>query len=46
MNGRRRWVFLNVLLRTHHNKPVRFYDDLVRDKTVIINFMYTTCELL
>ena len=36
--------FPNVVLRTHENRRVRFYDDLVKDKIVIINFMYATCE--
>ena len=36
--------FPNVVLRTHEGRPVRFYDDLVRDKIVVINFMYATCE--
>jgi len=36
--------FPNVVLRTHENRQVRFYDDLVKDKVVIINFMYTACE--
>ena len=35
--------FSNVLLYTQHGQPVRFYDDLVKDKTVIINLTYTTC---
>lgn len=35
--------FSNVLLTTQHGQPVRFYDDLVKDKTVIINLTYTTC---
>ena len=34
----------NVVLTTHDNRAVRFYDDLVRDKVVVINFMYTRCE--
>jgi protein SCO1 len=37
-------VFTNALLRTHENKEVRFYDDLVRGKHVLINLMYATCE--
>jgi protein SCO1 len=37
-------VFTNALLRTHENKPVRFYDDLIRGKQVLINLMYATCE--
>jgi protein SCO1/2 len=40
---RRRRRFANVLLRTHKGAAVRFYDDLLKDKTVLINFMYTNC---
>jgi len=36
--------FPNVALTTHHGKQVRFYDDLLRDKIVTINFMYTGCK--
>jgi protein SCO1 len=35
--------FPNVLLTTHEGRPVRFYDDLVKGKVVLINFMYATC---
>ena len=35
---------LNIPLRTHENKPVRFYDDLVKDKIVLINFIFTACD--
>jgi protein SCO1/2 len=35
--------FPNVLLRTHHNDVVRFYDDLLKRKVVVISFMYTRC---
>ncbi len=35
--------FPNVTLRTQENKEVRFYDDLIKDKVVTINFMYTSC---
>ena len=34
----------NILLYTQENKPVRFYDDLIRDRTVIIDFMWATCD--
>ena len=37
-------VFPNALLRTHENKAVRFYDDLIRGKQVLLNMMYATCE--
>jgi protein SCO1/2 len=36
-------LFSNVMLYTQHGKPVRFYDDLVKDKAVVINFMYSGC---
>lgn len=36
--------FTNSLLRTHENKEVRFYDDLIRGKQVLMNLMYATCE--
>lgn len=41
---RRRSRFLNVVLRTHENKAVRFYDDLIKDKFVVFNFFYTVCQ--
>ncbi len=34
----------NILLLTQENKQVRFYDDLVKGKTVLVNFIYTGCE--
>ncbi|HEX8186225.1 MAG TPA: SCO family protein [Blastocatellia bacterium] len=37
-------IFTNALLRTHENKEVRFYDDLIKGKQVLINLMYATCE--
>ena len=36
--------FPNLALTTHEGRPVRFYDDLIKDKIVTINFMYTQCE--
>lgn len=33
----------NVELTTHEGKKVRFYDDLVKGKIVVINFMYADC---
>jgi len=35
--------FPNIILRTHDNQPLRFYDDLLRGKVVLINFFYVTC---
>jgi protein SCO1/2 len=36
--------FPNVQLVTHEGKKVRFFDDLIKDKIVVINFMYSKCE--
>ena len=36
--------FPNVVLTSHEGKRVRFYDDLIKDKIVLINFMYAKCE--
>jgi protein SCO1/2 len=36
-------TFPNVVLRTQDDKPVRFYDDLLKGRIVMINFFYTTC---
>ena len=36
--------FPNLTLRTQDNRAVRFYDDLIKDKVVIINFMYAECD--
>jgi len=41
-----RWgsdYFPNIELTTHEGKKVRFFDDLIKDKIVVINFIYTTC---
>ncbi len=35
--------FPNVQLQTHDGRTVRFYDDLIKGKTVALNFMYVSC---
>jgi protein SCO1/2 len=35
--------FPNVSLTTQDGKKVHFYDDLLKDKRVVINFIYTRC---
>lgn len=35
--------FPNHVLLTQDNQPVRFYDDVLKGKVVLINFMFTTC---
>jgi len=42
--GKSRSSFPNTSLITHEGKSVRFYDDLLRGKTVLINMMYAQCE--
>jgi len=40
----RKRYFPNVPLLTHDSRTVRFYDDLVKDKMVVFNFMYANCN--
>ncbi|VAW92320.1 Cytochrome oxidase biogenesis protein Sco1/SenC/PrrC, thiol-disulfide reductase involved in Cu(I) insertion into CoxII Cu(A) center [hydrothermal vent metagenome] len=35
--------FPNVQLTTHEGKTVNFFEDLIKDKVVAINFIYTHC---
>ncbi len=39
-----KWHLPNVELITQDGKKVHFYDDLVKDKIVVINFIYTHCK--
>src|SRR5260370_12680921 len=34
----------NIPLLTHEGKQVRFYDDLIKDKIVTINFFFSRCK--
>lgn len=36
--------FPNVTVLTHEGKRVRFYDDLIKNKIVVLNFTYAECE--
>lgn len=36
--------FPNVPLITHEGRAVRFYDDLIKDKAVVVNLMFTQCD--
>src|SRR5437867_2276285 len=36
--------FPNVVLLTQDDNALRFYDDLVKGKVVLISFMYTSCR--
>ena len=35
--------FPNLPVVTHDGRTLRFYDDLIKDKIVVINFIYTSC---
>ena len=41
--GKLRDYFPDTRLTTHEGEEVRFYEDLVKGKVVMINLMYTTC---
>jgi protein SCO1/2 len=36
--------YTNAVLRTQDNIEVRFYDDLIKGKQVVVNFMYAECH--
>jgi protein SCO1/2 len=40
----RRRYFPNIELTTSQGNKVRFYDDLLKDKLVVINLMYAQCD--
>src|SRR5258708_2544141 len=40
----RQRYFPDVALRTQDNKKVHLYSDLIKDKVMLINFMYTSCD--
>lgn len=45
--GGSRWgadYFPNIELTTHEGKKVRFFDDLIEGKVVVINFIFTSCR--
>lgn|GEM_PF-104692 len=35
--------FPNLVLYTQDNRPVHFYNDMLKSRIVLINFMFTTC---
>ena len=39
-----RRYFPNVAMRTQDGKAVRFYDDMIKDKVVVIHLMFTGCS--
>lgn len=36
--------YTNAVLRDQNNNELRFYDDLIRGKQVVVNFMYAECK--
>ena len=43
-SGPRANYFPNFIVKTHENREVKLYDDLIAGKIIIVNFMYATCE--
>jgi len=41
---RARSYFTNLELINQHGETVRFFDDVLKDKVVVINFIFTNCE--
>ncbi|MFQ5451824.1 MAG: SCO family protein [Nitrospinaceae bacterium] len=39
-----RRFFTNLELVTQEGRPIRFYDDILKDKVVLIDFIFTHCE--
>lgn len=42
----RQRYFPDVILTTHEGQKVKLYDDLIKDKVMVLNFMYTFCDRL
>lgn len=40
----RKRYFPNVELITHHSQKVKLYDDLLKDKILVLNLMYADCQ--
>ena len=36
--------YTNAVLLTQNNTEVRFYDDLIRGRQAVVNFMYAECK--
>lgn len=42
--GFRGGYFPNVEMRTQDDSPVRFYDDCLKDRVVVVQFTYASCD--
>lgn len=40
----RQRYFPNLVLTSHEGRKVKFYDDLIKDKIVVLNMFYAKCE--
>jgi len=40
----RQRYFPNLVLTSHEGREVKFYDDLIKDKLVVLNMFYAKCE--
>lgn len=39
-----RAYFTDTVLKTHDGKDLRFYSDILQGKTVVVSFIFTSCE--
>jgi protein SCO1/2 len=39
-------VFPNIRMTDQHGREYRFFDDLIEDRAVVVNFMFTQCALI
>jgi protein SCO1 len=38
--------FTNVVVTAHDGRSFRFYEDLMKDKIILVNFFYTDCDAI
>ena len=39
-------AFPNIRMTDQHGREYRFFDDLIKDRSVVVNFMFTDCALI
>ena len=39
-------AFPNIRMTDQHGQEYRFFDDLIKDRSVVVNFMFTDCALI
>lgn len=44
VDAKAREYFTDSVLLTHESEPLRFYSDVLAGRTVVVNFMFTSCK--